>query len=142
MGVGARREGLLWALLGVVIFSFSVPLTKVAVGGFDPFLTATGRAVIAGALAVVVIVWRRVPGPPRDQLRPLLVTMLGAARLGSACACAVAAPAQQRACVGSLVASGGTAAGRVRALRGGRGRAGSRSPASRAAARYSSCRRC
>jgi drug/metabolite transporter (DMT)-like permease len=67
-----------WALLGVVMFSFSVPLTKVAVKGFDPFLTATGRAVIAGVLASALLAWRRVPRPPRDQLRPLLLTMLGA----------------------------------------------------------------
>ena len=66
------------ALLGVVLFSFSVPLTKVAVKGFDPFLTATGRAALAGALAVVLVVWRRVPWPPREQLRPLVLTMLGA----------------------------------------------------------------
>jgi drug/metabolite transporter (DMT)-like permease len=76
--VGERREGVAWALLGVVLFSFSVPFTKVAVEGFDPFLTATGRAVIAGALAVALLAWRRVPRPPRDQLRPLLVTMIGA----------------------------------------------------------------
>jgi drug/metabolite transporter (DMT)-like permease len=76
--VRARREGLVWALLGVVLFSFSVPLTKVAVEGFDPFLTATGRAVIAGALAFAVVSWRRVPLPPRHQLRPLVMTMLGA----------------------------------------------------------------
>jgi drug/metabolite transporter (DMT)-like permease len=76
--VEGRREGVAWALLGVVLFSFSVPLTKVAVEGFDPFLTATGRAVIAGALALVLVAWRRVPRPPRDQLRPLLATMLGA----------------------------------------------------------------
>jgi drug/metabolite transporter (DMT)-like permease len=55
-----------------------VPLTKIAVEGFDPFLTATGRAAIAGAIALVLIVWHRVPLPPRDQLRPLLMTMLGA----------------------------------------------------------------
>jgi drug/metabolite transporter (DMT)-like permease len=67
-----------WALLGVVLFSFSVPLTKVAVEGFDPFLTATGRAVIACALALILLAWRRVPLPPRDQLRPIFLTMLGA----------------------------------------------------------------
>ncbi len=69
---------MLWALLGVVLFSFSVPLTKIAVEGFDPFLTATGRAAIAGALALVLLAWRRVPLPPADQLRPLFLTMLGA----------------------------------------------------------------
>jgi len=73
-----RLEGVAWALLGVVLFSFSVPLTKVAVEGFDPFLTATGRAAIAGALAVALLAWRHVPRPPRNQLRPLLLTMLGA----------------------------------------------------------------
>jgi drug/metabolite transporter (DMT)-like permease len=73
-----HREGLAWAFAGVLMFSFSVPLTKVAIKGFDPFLTATGRAAIAGALALALLAWRRVPRPPRDQLRPLLLTMLGA----------------------------------------------------------------
>jgi drug/metabolite transporter (DMT)-like permease len=76
--VGVAREGLAWALLGVVLFSFSVPLTKIAVGGFDPFLTATGRAVIAGALAIGLLLFLHVPWPPRHALRPLVVTMLGA----------------------------------------------------------------
>lgn len=73
-----HRSGLAWALLGVVLFSFSLPLTKVAVGGFSPYLTATGRAVIAGALAVVLLAVNRVPRPPREQMRPLIFTMLGA----------------------------------------------------------------
>src|SRR6476646_8925829 len=64
-----RREGLVWAFAGVLMFSFSVPLTKVAVGGFSPFFTATGRAVLAV---------HRAPLPPAGQLRPLLYTMLGA----------------------------------------------------------------
>lgn len=73
-----HRSGLAWAFLGVLLFSFSLPLTKVAVGGFDPFLTATGRAAIAGCLAAVLLGVRRVPLPERAQWRPLLFTMLGA----------------------------------------------------------------
>ena len=60
------------------MFSFSVPLTKEAVGGFDPFLTATGRAVIAGGLAAAFLAARRIPFPRREELRPLAVTMVGA----------------------------------------------------------------
>jgi drug/metabolite transporter (DMT)-like permease len=73
-----RREGLAWAFLGVLLFSFSLPLTKVAVQGFDPFLTAMGRAVIAGAVAAALLTLRRVPFPAREHLRPLLFTMIGA----------------------------------------------------------------
>lgn len=74
----AHRSGLQWALIGVVLFSFSVPLTKVAVGGFSPVLTATGRAVIAGVIAIGVLALRRVPWPGRAHVRPLVFTMLGA----------------------------------------------------------------
>ena len=60
------------------MFSFSVPLTKEAIGGFDPFLTATGRAVIAGLLAAVLLGIRRVRVPARRHWLPLFFTMLGA----------------------------------------------------------------
>ena len=69
---------MLWAFVGVLLFSFSVPLTKEAVGGFDPFLTATGRAVIAGVLAATVLGIRRVPLPAPRHWPPLFFTMLGA----------------------------------------------------------------
>jgi len=76
---GAReRQGLVWAFVGVVLFSFSVPLTKVAVAGFSPFLTATGRAMIAGVLAAVLLRVRRVPLPAREHLPALMITMVGA----------------------------------------------------------------
>ena len=73
-----HRQGLVWALLGVLMFSFSVPLTKVAVGGFSPFLTATGRAALAGVLAGALLVARRVPFPASHHLGRSLFTMLGA----------------------------------------------------------------
>jgi drug/metabolite transporter (DMT)-like permease len=73
-----HRTGLRWAFVGVLLFSFSLPLTKVAVGGFNPYLTAMGRAVIAAALALVLLGIRRVQFPAREQVRPILFTMLGA----------------------------------------------------------------
>lgn len=73
-----HRQGLAWAFAGVLLFSLSVPMTKVAVRGFDPFITASGRAVIAGVIAGVLLLVRRVPFPPRVHLTPIVFTMLGA----------------------------------------------------------------
>ena len=72
------RVGLGWALLGVLLFSFSLPLTKVAVGGFSPYQTAMGRAVIAGVVAGALLLIRRVPLPDRVHLKPIVFTMIGA----------------------------------------------------------------
>lgn len=74
----APAAGLSWALLGVLLFSFSLPFTVWALQSFDPVLTATGRAVIAGVVAAVVLGLRRVPLPDRSLLRPLAYTMIGA----------------------------------------------------------------
>jgi uncharacterized membrane protein len=76
--LSVRREGLAWAFAGVLMFSFSVPLTKEAVGGFSPYLTATGRAVIAGAIAAVLLAATRAKLPPPHLRRPIVFTMLGA----------------------------------------------------------------
>jgi drug/metabolite transporter (DMT)-like permease len=60
------------------MFSFSLPLTKVAVRGFDPYFTATARAVTAGLLAAPLLALNRVPFPRRRHARALVITMLGA----------------------------------------------------------------
>ena len=73
-----QRQGLAIAFLGVVGFSFSLPWTVWALESFSPIFTATGRAVIAGGLAIVVLASRRVPWPRRDQVKPILYTMAGA----------------------------------------------------------------
>ncbi len=73
-----QRQGLAIALLGVVGFSFSLPWTVWALESFTPIFTATGRAVIAAGLAILVLVVRRVPWPRRDQIKPILYTMAGA----------------------------------------------------------------
>ncbi|MBM3689750.1 MAG: DMT family transporter [Actinobacteria bacterium] len=78
MQTNRTTAGLLLALLGVLGFSFSLPWTVWALESFDPVLTATGRALIAGAVAAIILLIRRVPWPDRSLLRPLLYTMAGA----------------------------------------------------------------
>jgi drug/metabolite transporter (DMT)-like permease len=78
VAASTHRRGLAWAFGGVLLFSLSVPMTKVAVRGFDPFLTATGRAAIAGGLAAALLAVRRVPVPAVRHRRPIVYTMLGA----------------------------------------------------------------
>lgn len=64
------RAGLGLAAVGVLIFSFSVPMTKVAVRGIDPLLAAAGRAAVAGVLAAAVLVAARSERPRRSELLP------------------------------------------------------------------------
>jgi drug/metabolite transporter (DMT)-like permease len=60
---GARRAGLLWGLVGVTAFSFTVPLTRVAVGGLSPLFVGSGRAVVAAVLAAAALALTRQRAP-------------------------------------------------------------------------------
>jgi drug/metabolite transporter (DMT)-like permease len=46
-------------MLGVIAFSFTVPFTRVAVGGLSPLFIGSGRAVIAAALAIAALALTR-----------------------------------------------------------------------------------
>ena len=52
-------SGLWWGLLGVAAFSFTVPFTRVAVGGLSPLFIGSGRAVVAAGLAAVALIVTR-----------------------------------------------------------------------------------
>ena len=52
---GSSAAGLGFGLLGVLAFSFTLPLTRVAVGQLDPLFVGAGRAVAAGLLAILVL---------------------------------------------------------------------------------------
>ena len=55
----SSATGLWWGLLGVAAFSFTVPLTRVAVDGLPPLFIGSGRAVVAAVLAMVCLVATR-----------------------------------------------------------------------------------
>lgn len=71
------RSGLGWGLLGVAAFSFTVPLTRVATGGFSPLFIGTGRAAVAAVLAVAALALTRQRLPGRTQWARLAVVAGG-----------------------------------------------------------------
>jgi len=64
-------------LLGVVIFSGSLPATRLAVGGFSPLFLTSARAVIAALLGFALLMLRRQVWPQRGELVRLSVTGVG-----------------------------------------------------------------
>lgn len=64
-------------LIGVIIFSGSLPATRVAVEGFSPLFLTSARAVIAAALGCsALLIWQQAR-PRRHDLAPLAIVALG-----------------------------------------------------------------
>lgn len=70
-------RGWMNGFLGVLIFSGSLPATRVAVTGFDPLFLTVARAAIAGGLALGLLLVFREKRPARQHFLPLLVVALG-----------------------------------------------------------------
>lgn len=77
MKTEVSSEGWLSGLLGVAIFSGSLPATRVAVGGFAPVFLTAARAVIAALLGLALLLWLRQPRPSRRDLGPLVIVAFG-----------------------------------------------------------------
>jgi drug/metabolite transporter (DMT)-like permease len=70
-------NGWINGLIGVVIFSGSLPATRVAVLEFDPVFLTVARATIAAILALCLLWLFKEKRPARQQLIPLIIVALG-----------------------------------------------------------------
>ncbi|PTW91106.1 EamA-like transporter family protein [Microbacteriaceae bacterium MWH-Ta3] len=70
---GTARTGMWWGFVGVAAFSFTVPLTKIAVGGLSPLFIGSARAVVAAVLAALALAITRQTLPTVRQWRRLAV---------------------------------------------------------------------
>lgn len=70
-------NGWLAGFLGVLIFSGSLPATRVAVLGFDPVFLTVARAAIAGLLALCLLLAFKEKRPTRGDVFPLAIVALG-----------------------------------------------------------------
>ncbi|MGN6653297.1 EamA family transporter, partial [Trinickia sp.] len=72
-----ETRGMLLGLVGVIIFSLTLPMTHVVVQEFNPILNGLGRALAAALPAAALLAWRRERLPNRAQIKGLAVTALG-----------------------------------------------------------------
>ena len=74
-----RREtqGLLFGFVGMLGFSLTVPMLRMAVHDFDPVVVGLGRILISLSMAVPLLAWRRGPFPQRRHWPGILVIALG-----------------------------------------------------------------
>lgn len=70
-------SGFINGLLGVIIFSGSLPATRVAVADFDPVFLTVARAAIAGVLGLGLLLVAKEERPSRRELGPLIIVALG-----------------------------------------------------------------
>ncbi|CAN5239054.1 DMT family transporter [soil metagenome] len=77
MPSGSPARGLVFGFLGVLIFSFTLPMTHIAVAELPPLFISNGRAVVAGCLAIAVLAITRQRFPKRGQWLRLAVVAGG-----------------------------------------------------------------
>jgi len=70
-------EGWLSGFLGVLIFSGSLPATRIAVADLDPLFLTVARASIAGLLGAVLLLVLRQRRPAHRDLLPLIIVTVG-----------------------------------------------------------------
>ncbi|SMF58090.1 EamA-like transporter family protein [Xaviernesmea oryzae] len=70
-------SGWINGMLGVLIFSGSLPATRIAVADFEPLFLTTARATIAGLLAACLLIAFHEKRPARSDFLSLAVVSLG-----------------------------------------------------------------
>lgn len=78
MSRAQETRGLLLGALGMVCFSFTLPMTRLAVAELDPLIVGLGRALVAAFFGALILLWKRDRPPARKHWPGLLVVALGA----------------------------------------------------------------
>lgn len=73
----AETEGMFLGLIGVIMFSLTLPLTRIAVGELSPYFVTFGRSSLGGICALLVLIISKPKPPTKAQLVRLVVMALG-----------------------------------------------------------------
>lgn len=72
-----ENQGMALGLLAVIIFSLTLPMTRVVVQEVNPVLAALGRALLAALPAAALLLWRKQKLPTLAQFKGLCLVVLG-----------------------------------------------------------------
>jgi drug/metabolite transporter (DMT)-like permease len=72
-----EQRGMIYGFIGVAIFALTLPLTRIAVSEFDPLFISVGRTVLAGLVALAILIISGQPRPTREHAGGLSLTILG-----------------------------------------------------------------
>lgn len=72
-----ETKGMLIGFVGILVFSLTLPVSKIAVVSFNPYFIAFGRASLAGLVALAYLMYRQAPLPSKTDLAKCAVIALG-----------------------------------------------------------------
>jgi drug/metabolite transporter (DMT)-like permease len=70
-------KGFAYGFLGVLIFSLTLPATRIAVSGFDPVFVGLGRSIVAAGLSLILLAVTRQNIPPLRLLPNFCIVVVG-----------------------------------------------------------------
>ena len=72
-----ETKGMLIGFIGILVFSLTLPVSKITVQSFNPYFIAFGRASLAGLVALSYLLYKQVPLPSKTDLFKFAVIALG-----------------------------------------------------------------
>lgn len=70
-------EGFFYGFLGILIFSLTLPATRLALSSFDPIFVGLGRSIVAAGLSLVLLIVTRQSMPPLRFLPNFSLVVIG-----------------------------------------------------------------
>lgn len=70
-------RGYIWGIIGVAIFSLTLPFSHIAVREFDPLFISIGRTVLAACVAAPILILSNQAWPDLADLKQLFFVVLG-----------------------------------------------------------------
>jgi drug/metabolite transporter (DMT)-like permease len=75
--VNRETKGMLIGFAGILVFSLTLPVSKIAILSFNPYFIAFGRACLAGLVALAYLLYKQAPLPSKTDLAKFAVIALG-----------------------------------------------------------------